>query len=600
MAQLPNVEYSGVQDITDAQAPVDAARNRMFSTFEQGLSAYGQEMIKSQHNQAQADLAVGLEKVRDTIERNKTVSAQFVRDQLGANFDSLDPAIKSQLTKTQLNPQTGEQEQVDRDDVPTWAVAGALYDAQAKQVLHDASQRISVGGWQAGFQEAAQGEIQSAKARIAEKQTRDMHEYFQATDTQSALSLAWAGQSDEAKAVVGRSATMDGAHRANVVNTIDKIDQTKPIYDAIRSSDYGSMAELVGQLNDPAKFTKLDPQERTAFSERLKSEINNFQNKYSKAKDDQLKAAGEAGWNTILGKERDGMPVSYSDIPMPGTIHAEAQKEMIKYVDTLNKGEKPETDWTTYAGLLEVSKDRAKFSNVNLLSYRNDLADSEFKQLLEIQQSMKGKGNPDAYDKFQGTEQAIEYRMKSGYGIDPKSKDSDDQEKVGYLKTTIQHDLSAAQAAKHGEPLSLEERDSVIDKTLAQEVNTQKGFWSDSQTLPTSQAGIPATVATTFRRAVTALDPYGMRNPDKRVDTLKKQYVDYQEQEPGIERAWQIQHGSNVSPDDAVRSWYYLRQNQPRLEGQLRATGGWTDDEKIRQERLANMAVSEVLGKLGQ
>jgi hypothetical protein len=595
--KLPEIDEGPVQESSPYIGQVSAATKELTGVVQAGLHAYGQEMVKSQNAKAAADLLSGLENTSLDLRSRKSISTQELRDALGPDFDSLPPEIKAQTVKLQTNPQTGDFEESDRDDIPMFSVAGHIFDAKARKLLKDSTANFSSSGWAAEFQSNAQHEILQQKMRLSQHQMYDAHEFLQAQDTSTAIDLANAGKFDAARQVVSGSRTMDGQHKVQLEDHLTKIEQTRPLYEALRTGDIGTMAKFLPALGDPKQFGKLKDEERLAFTNRFESEIKSFQNGLAQAEEQKLKGAAEAGWNGIFEKERGGQPVSYADIPMPGAVHADQQKAMIDYVDKLNKGEKPETEWGLYAGLLDAARDKKRFANVDLLKFRNRLADSEFKQLLDLQMGMRG-GNPEAYDHFVTTDEAINTRLSSA----PYKFDVADKSKaplIGFVKTQVQKALATAQEANGGKPLGLEERDATIDQAIRANVDPRKEhmIFDTAASVPAFEALVPPSIATTFRRAVSSLDHKGMKNDSKKA--MEEGYKDYTFYEPMIERAWQVQQGKNVLPDDAVRSWYHLKANWTRLEGVLRATGGWVEDEAIRKERLANLAVSEVLRKLG-
>ncbi len=596
MAKLPELDSTPVSTAGSAAVGMIAeARRSALDVFEKGFTMVGQELVKSQMGRAMADVSRGLNEIELDLDSHKTFTTQEVRDRLGTAYDSLPAGVRSQLTRRGLDLQTGQAVDANREDIPSWVVAGPIYQERSRKVLHDAAQGISSEGWAAEFQDKAAQEVLARQVRLGEKQLKDFADYSREADTSSALELANTGSYGQARAMVEGSRTMDLDYKKKVLDHVDKIEQVAPVFEALRRNDYGKMAEYVGKLNDPAEFTKLSPQERTAFSDRLQAEIKQFDVAAQRELEAKVKAVAEEGWNRIFEKERARMPVSYADIPPPGTIHAEAQKEMIAYVDKLNRGEKPETDWGVYAGLLQVARDPKKFAQVDLMAYRNRLADPEFKSLLDAQLGLHGRGNPDAYDTFQTTDEAINFRLR-GYGIDESRAkySSDVAQKVGMLKTVVQHELADEQRANGGKPLDVKTRDAVIDRVLGREIDPKAGFF-DSTSLPALKAGVPASVASSFRSAVQALDPAGMARKEGRVKALRDQYQDFAFYSPQIERAWQVQRGTYAQPDDAVRVWYHLKSRWGELEARLRATGGWTEDKVVRQRRLVHMAVQEVV-----
>jgi hypothetical protein len=605
--KLPEIEEGPVQESSSSFAGLNAAQKQAANTFEQGLSVFGQEMVKSQHNRAAADLLSGLESAQLDLRTKKTISTSDLRTALGPSFDSLPPEIKAQTTRQVLNPNTGEMESQERNDIPMFSVAGSIYDVRAKKALQDSLSHFSSSGWAADFADSAQREIVSQKKTLSLKAMEDAHNFLQEQDTTSAIDLANSGKFDLARQVIAGSNTMDLKHKVDLNGHVDKIEQTRPLYEALRTGDIGTMAKQLVALGDAKQFTKLSPQERDAFTNRLESEIKAFQDGLARADDQKLKANAESGWNGIFQKERQGVLPSYADIPMPGTVHATEQKEMIAYVDKLNKGERPETDMKLYAGLADLaSKDRTKFTATNLLAYRNRLSDADFKHFVDLQVGLKG-GNPEAYDHFQTTDEEINTQLGSKeYSID--AKDKGNAEKVGFIKTLVQHELAISQEQNNGKPLGLEERNGVIRNTLKANIDPRHDKWlfgmgTEGSHILGMEAGVDMASAATFQKAVSQLDPGSMSgiDSDSKVKALKKHYADYQKFEPSIERAWQVQRGKNISPDDAVRVWYWTKANYSRLEGALRKDGAFVQgDDALNNERITNLAVQEVLRKLGR
>lgn len=605
--KLPEIETNApVQTSSEGFGLIDAAQRQAAGAVEQGFQAFGQEMIKSQNSKAAAELLSGLEHAQIDLRSKKTISTQDLKDTLGSDYDSLDPRIKAQTTRSVLNPQTGQMETQERDDIPMFSVAESIYDARAKKLLEDSASHFTGDRAAQEFRDKAQHEILTQRQKLSMKTMYDMHDYLRTQDTATAIDLANAGRPDDAKKVLAGSNTMDLAHKEQVSNHIDKVTQTRPLYEALRTHDIGTMAQQLTQLGDPKQFTKLSPEERDQFTNRLTAEIKDFQRQVSSADDEVLKRNAEAGWNGILSKVRDGQPVSYSDVPMPGAVKADAQREMIAYVDKINKGEKPDTDMGLYAGLTQLAtSDRQKFTTTDLLKYRNRLSDADFKHFVDLQAGLRG-GNPEAYDHFQTTDEAIDTQLRAPqYNIDPKDKNN--AEKVGYVKTLVQHELAAAQERNGGKPLSLEERDGVISATLKNSIDPRKEGYvfgligGHNSTILGAKAGVDPAAAATFQKAVSALDPsFSSLDGDKKVKKLTDQYGDYQMLEPYIDHAWKIQKGKNITPSDSVQMWYYARKNWSRLEGQLQTQGQLEQSASENAKKIVNMALREVLRGSGK
>src|SRR6185436_2209243 len=70
---------------------------------------------------------------------------------------------------------------------------------------------------------------------------------------------------------------------------------------------------------------------------------------------------------------------------------------LMAYADKLSAGTPVETDYPTYYSLMtQAGKDPTTFANANLLNYRAKLGDTEFKQLTDIQLSIRNKDNAKA------------------------------------------------------------------------------------------------------------------------------------------------------------------------------------------------------------
>lgn len=602
MARLPEIEYNTpVQSSSGAYAGLEDAQKRAAATFETGLHSMGAELLKTEHNRAAADLLSGLESAQVDLRQNKTISTSQLRAELGADYDALPAEIKRQATKSVFNTATGQTEDQDREDIPMFAVAGHIFDARAKKLMADSATKFSSSGWAADFQDAAAKEVLQKKMNLSLHTMYDANEYFQAQAVSSAVDLANAGDYKGAMNVLNTSRTLNPKIKVEAESHVEKITQTRPLYEALRTGNIAEMARFLPALGDQKQFTKLNEEERVSFTHRFESEIKAFSDGLKRSAEEQMKATAENGWNGIFSKERtintDGSrpAITLGDIPAPGTVKAEDQKSMIAYVNKINEGARPETDWKLWTGLVDMSKDRAKFAQMNLLQYRDRLADPEFKQLFEMQQGMKG-GNPDAYDHFQTTDEAINLQLAAQpYGID--SHDKDNATRIGFVKTQIQHALATEQLRNGGKPLALEERDALIGRTIKATVDTRKDAWlgfvpftGSAADVPSLKAGVNPTIAAMFQQAVTSLNPKEMGGSGSdRVKMLRTQYEDYGKYEPAIEKAWSLMRGKVIAPNDAVQVWYYLSKNRSRLEAGLSGS----DEEKRR--KVTALAIDELL-----
>src|SRR5205085_9493776 len=97
-----------------------------------------------------------------------------------------------------------------------------------------------------------------------------------------------------------------------------------------------------------------------------------------------------------------------------------------EYAKQKAKGDPIETNWTTYYDLLSLAstdETKDKFLSTNLLRYRGQLGDTEFKQVVELQSGLR-RGDDKAEAKLAGirtTQQVLASSLKA-VGIDPNAK----------------------------------------------------------------------------------------------------------------------------------------------------------------------------------
>lgn len=577
---IPQIDNLSVQPKSNAYRIVDEAQRQAIETFETGFQKIGEEMVRSQQQKAAADLAVNLNSIEQEIAANKTVSTQYVREKLGS-LDSLPPEVRSQVTKQGLDLSTGQMTEMDREDIPMFAVAGAIFDAQARKAMESSSQSITLGGWQQDFQKKAQEHIAQRRSNISMQAVKDSIEHIAATDTQTALNFANAGDFARSREVVSKSRAMDQDYKDKLGAQIDKLKEIRPVYEALQRDDYGSMAVLLGKLNDPKEFTQLSAEERNQYSDRLKSEIRQFQEMVKKQGDLALKQNAQNGWNQIFAKVRGGAPLSYKDIPFPGEIAPDEQKAMIEYVDNRNKGVEPKTDLGLYAGLTELARNSPeKFAEIPLTKYVNSLSPSDFKHFIDLQ--TKPPTGPQ-FDDFINTDEAIDSKLPKQFSKKEIKDDSDKQAQVGQVKQIVQHELAAL-----GHRATLQERDDIIDRVIKDNIKVTPHWYGDSVKVET--VGVPPKYVVALRRVSSVLG-FGLSN-----EGLKKTYQDFSIYEDGISQAWSVVRSKKrLSPDEALGVYGYMKQNLKDIDAELLRVGKLTGKPEIDNPRRAALAVDSYL-----
>lgn len=594
--RLPQIDYSArVQDSTGAKLRESEAERRAFKTVEAGMAAFSEARTTAQRNKADAALAQSLSEITADLDSRETVDTEYVRKKLGS-LDSLPPELRAEVTERALNINTGETQEIDKKDIPTYLVAGAVFDAQSRAAVEAAAQNVSSAGWAQDFKTQAAKTLLAHKMKIRERALNQGLDYIKESDTKSALELANAGQPERARELVGKSRGMAPAYKVKLSEQIDKIEQVRPVYEALQRNDYGSMAEFIGKLNDPKEFTSLEPQERAAFSDRLKAEVKNFQEAAKKEKDDSLQrnaaefvdptTGRRMGWNPIFEKIRAKAPVSYADIPPPGTIKPDEQKQMIDYVDNARKGVEPKTDLKLYASLSDLARNEPeKFAALPLTSLVNRLSPTDFKHFVDLQTKPPGAA---AFDDFLTTDEAINSKLSSpevGFDLKAAKDDPENAEKVGHVKSLIQHELAAL-----GHRASVTERDDIIDRVVKSEI-TVKRHWYKGDERKVATLGVPPKYVVALRRVASDLG-FGLS-----AEGLAETYKDFAFYEDGITQAWGPLAGpkKRLTPDLALGVYGYLKARWGDIDAELRRAGKLTGKNEIDNTNRTALAVQGFL-----
>ena len=219
--KIPDIDYATpVQQSSGAIAQVDQARRQSLDVISAGFQALGQEMIKSQSQKAAADVEEGMAQLEADLNSKRYVSAQEVRDKLGNDFQQLPSNVREQLTKKTIDPSTGREVTLDREDVPTWVVAGALYDKRSKDLVRAASEQITAPGWQAEFQRAALEDVTKRKASFNSAQMHAMLADQKQVQAATVDQLVRLGSFEQALATIDRSEAFHPGEKAQLVESV--------------------------------------------------------------------------------------------------------------------------------------------------------------------------------------------------------------------------------------------------------------------------------------------------------------------------------------------------------------------------------------------
>ncbi len=140
-----------------------------------------------------------------------------------------------------------------------------------------------------------------------------------------------------------------------------------------------------------------------------------------------------------------------------------------QYAKRKAKGDAEKTDWATYYELMSLgsSQDtREAFARTNLLEYKHKLGNTEFKQLTDLQASIrKGDGKADEkLDGFRTNQQIVDDTLRQA-GLDPTPKSSSDNKSVASFRRAVDGAVAAEERRK-GKKLTNDEVQSIADNLV--------------------------------------------------------------------------------------------------------------------------------------
>jgi hypothetical protein len=162
-------------------------------------------------------------------------------------------------------------------------------------------------------------------------------------------------------------------------------------------------------------------------------------------------------------------------------LSPEDQSKIDSRVDYLRKGKQPETDWNDFYQLktwASYKDTRDQFLRTNLLDYRNKMADSEFKELVNLQQELR-KGDENAEKTLDGfrNHTTIVNDSLAQAGIDPSPEaGSGDAEKVNRFRSMVDAEVKRHQDAV-GKKITNDEMQEIVDRLMIKGKVPGSGFY---------------------------------------------------------------------------------------------------------------------------
>lgn len=171
----------------------------------------------------------------------------------------------------------------------------------------------------------------------------------------------------------------------------------------------------------------------------------------------------------------------YTQIPTSviATLPGSERSALQSYGVRLAAGEKTETDKPTYYALMtQASTDPEAFTKVNLLSSRAKLGDVEFKQLTELQYSIR-KGDRAAADRelapFNVNNEMVNDAL-TRYGLDPKSTDKAAIKSYATLRTMLRQNVTDLETLT-GKKANDVDIQAQLDKILSTSEKVPGSWW---------------------------------------------------------------------------------------------------------------------------
>ena len=157
-----------------------------------------------------------------------------------------------------------------------------------------------------------------------------------------------------------------------------------------------------------------------------------------------------------------------------------AKPEYLKVLNSLASEEDINTNWTTYYDLKTMASSDAtsnQFLKTNLLEYRDRLGETEFKEMVSIQTSMR-KGDDKDIAGFRTAKQVVDDSL-SAAKIDPTPKPgSKDAERAAEFRRQVDIRIASLQDEKKAK-LTPVEVQGVVDSMIVEGVTQKRWWWTD-------------------------------------------------------------------------------------------------------------------------
>lgn len=180
-------------------------------------------------------------------------------------------------------------------------------------------------------------------------------------------------------------------------------------------------------------------------------------------------------------KDFDKIPAAtVSELPLS------MRTSLRRYADDLREGKKPATSWDTYYDLktqASSASTQEKFLRTNLMAFRTQMADAEFKELVDIQTSLRAKdGKADKELEGYRTSAQIVNDALASAGIDPTPKPGKaEAEQVALFRRSVDEQIMVQQR-QTGKKATNDDVQRIVDNLMVKGTVPGSGFLGFFQT----------------------------------------------------------------------------------------------------------------------
>lgn len=596
--KLPETEYGPVQQSSSGYARIDQAQREALGIVAAGFTAFGREMVRTQSQKAAAQLQAGLADLEGEIERTPYLTTQQVRDALGGSLDSLDPETRKQLTRQALDMRTGELVETDRDDVPMYSVAEAIYEKRAKDLVKATSSTMTVGqGWQAEFEARAGEDVTARKARLAQGQFRSMLADYRKTQQETIESYVRAGNWAAATQLVAGSKAFEPAEKEQLVGAIELARQARPMDDLVlkgitSTADVVEAGKLIERLESGEGLDRMEEKERIDRKHELERLVGGYERAVASAAEHAFDAADDAAQDMIvdaLTKAR-GRPLPFALVPQRGQASPKMREHLYKIIEGTQKNpEGPKTDLAVYSKLNGLARsDTRAFVAHDLLQYvaAGKLSQPDFRHFSDLQRTLKSEGaDSPKYSGFFGAQEEVYLELRRhGFHFEGKDTPAErDALAVGYVERETNRALQAAAVAKarsgDRDPLTSSEQTAIIQPLVAKLVAAKA--WKAEAKGSGIESDYSAPVRESTARRGKGVDP----------EAQKRTFTELQAWQGDIGTGWKRSAGGRtLTPREEVEIFDLIQAQGAAIKAALEKKG-----KPSNSTAVADMAVRAYL-----